>query len=234
MTNLSTLEELCTHSTPPADFLPPGLKWERDLDHQFNITTRNRILRFTHKFSICAKTQETNYKIISRWYRTLVVLRKLFPTTSELCWRCQSDKGALVHIFWSCPRITHFWQVVRGIVQKFTDRTVPDDPAFFLLHASSIPERTYKKSMIRHLLDAAKASIPFHWKSLHPPSFGMWVTKVEKIKKNGGPQPHSSKQAGDIFQNMATIEHIHIFRRRPDPERRYPSTSIINAIVPLN
>lgn len=125
---LTILEELCADEgvlphtlsltyklliTPPADSAPPGLlKWESELDRQFVISTRNQILRFTHKSSICAKTQETNYKIISRWYRTLVVLHKLYPTTSDQCWRCQSNKGTLLHIFWTCPKLTHFWQTV--------------------------------------------------------------------------------------------------------------------------
>lgn len=144
---------------------------------------RQHLLRLTHKSSICAKIQETNYKILSRWYRTPALVHKFFPATSDLCWHCLSDKGTLLHIFWSCPRLKHFWRVVREIVQKFTDRNIPDDPAFFLLHASNIPERVYKKSVIRHLLDAAKACILLHWKSPHPPTIDLWLQKVEEVKK---------------------------------------------------
>lgn len=101
----------------------------------------------------------------------------------DLCWRCRADKGTLIHIFWSCPKLTHFWRVERETVQQFTDRTITDDPAFFLLHASNIPDRIYKKSVIRHLLDAAKACIPLHWKSTLPPTIDLWLQKVEEIKK---------------------------------------------------
>lgn len=117
--SLTTLEELCntsgtiTHTlsltysllnTPQEDFIPPGiLKCERELNCHFNTTKRQHILKFTHKSSICAKIQETNYKIMTRWYRTPALLHKLFPATSDLCWLCGADRGTLNPIFWSCP-----------------------------------------------------------------------------------------------------------------------------------
>lgn len=196
---LTTLEELCTDTgtlphtlslmysllnTPPTDYIPPGLtKWEEELECSFNHTQRQRILRFTHKSSICAKTQETNYKILSRWYRTPVQLHKIFPTTSEVCWRCQKDKGTLLHIFWSCPKLSRFWRVIHETIQLFTDKTITKDPAFFLLHATETPDKVYKRSVIRHLLDAARACIPLCWKSTTPPSIDMWLGKVEDIRQ---------------------------------------------------
>lgn len=162
--SLTTLEKICNASgtiahtlsltysllnTPQADFIPPGLlKWERKLNCHFNTTKRQHILRFTHKSSICAKIQETNYKLLSRWYRTPLILRKFFPATSDLCWRCRADRGTLIHIFWSCPVLDNFWRTLHKVAQKFTERTIPDDPAFFLLHASNIPEKAYKTSVI--------------------------------------------------------------------------------------
>lgn len=93
---LTTLETILTETgtlthtlayglmnTPPSDFVPPGLlKWEIELDCRFNDIKRQRILGFTHKSPICAKIQETNYKILSRWYRTPELLHKFSPTIS--------------------------------------------------------------------------------------------------------------------------------------------------------
>lgn len=122
---LTTLEEICTETgtilhtlslmyklliTPTEDCQNPYIdKWEEDLNCQFTETQKQHILTFTHKSSICAKIQETNYKILTRWYRTPSVLKKCFPTTSDICWRCTQNKGTLLHIFWSCPRIKVFW-----------------------------------------------------------------------------------------------------------------------------
>lgn len=126
------------------------------------------------------KTQKTNYKIVTRWYNTPTKLQKNFPSTSDRCWRCQGDRGT---ILWTCPSLEHFWKTIQHIIQKFTKRPILTDPAFFLLHASNISRKTYKKSLIRHLLDAAKSCIPLCWKSTQSPTISLWLRRVEDIEK---------------------------------------------------
>lgn len=206
---LSLTYALLHTSTP--DFVPPGLlKWEKELNCSFNITKRQQILRFTHKSSICAKTQEKNYKIISHWYRTPALLHKYFPMTSELCWRCQAEKGTLLHVFWSCSKLTNFWQTIRTTMQKFTDYNITNDPAFFLLHASNIPTKTYKKSVIGHLLDAAKACIPLNWKSPKPPTIDLWIKKLEEIKKMED-LIHTAQNRHEKFSNTWQLWNMFIY-----------------------
>lgn len=158
-------------------------KWETDLQCQFTDTQKQTIIRFSLKSSICTKTQELNYKILTRWYYTPVRLHKIFPSSSDRCWRCHSAKRTLLHIFWSCPLLQHFWTTVRMISQKFTDYPMNDNPAFILLHVSSIPPKKYKKSIIRHLLNAAKSCIPLLWKKTLPPTVGMWLRRVVEIRR---------------------------------------------------
>lgn len=96
-------------------------------------------LGFTYKSSICTGIQETNFKILTRWYNTPAKLHRVFPSTSDHCWRCQEEQGILLHIFWNCPKLEQLWKEVCLIAQKFTERPFSDDPAFFLFHASNIP-----------------------------------------------------------------------------------------------
>lgn len=181
-----------------------------ELDCIFSTTKRQQILRFTHKSSICAKTQETNYNILSRWYRTPALLHKFFPMGSDLCWCCRAEKGTLLHVFWSCPRLTDFWRTIREMVQKFTDHNITDDPAFFLLHASNILARTYKNSVIRRLLDAAKACIPLHWKSPIPPTIDLWLKKVGEIKKMED-LSHTAQNRQEKFSETWQLWNIFIY-----------------------
>lgn len=90
----------CPAAQPHLSFI---YKRERDF---WGIRLR---LRFSLKSSICTKIQETNYKLLKRWYLTPHLLHKYYPATNYLCWRCQGDKRMLLHIFWSCPQLTHFW-----------------------------------------------------------------------------------------------------------------------------
>lgn len=158
-------------------------KWKVDLNRSFTVTQKQNILRFALKSSICTKIQEPNYKMMTGWYYTPQVLHKYFLNATDRCWRCQVDRGALFHIFWSCPKLQHFWTFVRNIAQKFTDHRIPDDPAFFLLHVSKIAAKQYKKPIVQHLLNAAKSRIPLLWKKQTPPSIGTWWHKVEEINE---------------------------------------------------
>lgn len=135
-------------------------KWEKDLDHTFMSAQVQRIIMSTLKFSICTKIQETNYKPLTRWYLTPHALHTRYPEASKICWRCQKNRGTILHVFWSCPKLTFFWTKIRETIQKFTEYNIPNDPAFFLLHVSTMSAKLYKKSIVRHLLNAAKACIP--------------------------------------------------------------------------
>lgn len=169
---------------PPDNFQLPTLEaWERDLQCTLTSKQKQNILHFTFKSSICTKTQETNYKLLTRWYNTPAKFQKFFPSSSGLCWRCGEESGTILHVFWSFPRLEQFWKSIQQTIQRFTERPVSADPAFFLLHATTMSSKTYKKSLIRHLLDAAKACIPLLWKSTGTPSMGMWLRKVEDVRK---------------------------------------------------
>lgn len=46
------------------------------------------------------------------------LLHKHYPTMSDRCCRCQDGGGTLLHIFWSCPKLTHFWARSEGLLKN--------------------------------------------------------------------------------------------------------------------
>lgn len=64
---------------------------------------------------------------------------------------------------------------------KSTDFEIPDDPAVFLLHVSTMSTKTYKKTVLRHLLNGAQAYIPLLWKQQTPTTIALWLRKVEDM-----------------------------------------------------
>lgn len=141
----------------------------------------DRILLFSYKTSICAKHQEAKFKVLSQWYHTPVKSHRMYPQCLDLCWTCWEDIGSLFYIFWSCRLLQSYKTEVHCIVQKFTDRVLPSDPAFFLLHQHNIPSKAYRKSILPLLITAAKACIPLFWKQTQPPSIAVWLKKVVDI-----------------------------------------------------
>lgn len=150
--------------------MPSISKWERDLNKTFTPTQRRNIMYLAINSSINTRTQELNYKLLTRCYYTPSRLSKFSAETSDRCWRCRKEEGTLLHIFWSCTKIRKYWLEVQKISQKLTDFLIPNDPAFFLLHCSQIPGQVYKKSVLCHLVNAAKACVTMYWRDTGPPS----------------------------------------------------------------
>lgn len=122
--------------TSPENYQIPTLRtWERDMQCNFTSRQKQNILYFTFKSSICTKMQETNYKLVTRWYNTPDKLQKIFPSSSGICWRCGEEQGMIIHVFWTCRRLEQFWKSIQQTIQKFTERQVVADPGLFLLHA---------------------------------------------------------------------------------------------------
>lgn len=99
----------------------------------------------THKHSISAKMQETAYKLQTNWYTTPAKLNVWNPQTPSICWRCGSDTGVLINIWWHCPRLVRFWNQVREIIKKITGTKLLLNGAYCLLHISNFPLKRYKK-----------------------------------------------------------------------------------------
>lgn len=77
----------------------------------------------------------------------------------------------------------NYWGMVRCITQNFTEYQIPYDTVLFLLHLSKIQTKRYKKSLVQHLLNAAKTRIPLFGKQQCPLTIACWLKWVEDMNK---------------------------------------------------
>lgn len=182
---LTTFERLCaltspqnhliffTHSPLFTECQPNDSKacaaWQRDLYLSLTPEEWKKIYLNIYKGSINVSTQENGYKVQSCWYRMPAILHKFKPTISDIYWRCHEHYGSLIHIWWDCPRIQIFWAEVHRITPHVTSYDLERTPAQFLLHHSPLSNKSYHKSLVIHMINAAKQCIPFHWKSQTSP-----------------------------------------------------------------
>lgn len=89
-------------------------QWERWLNITLSPADRLKCYTLTHTFLITCKSREKNYKIMTRWYRSPVMIQKMFPHTfakdalnkMALCyifsgsvpWYAPSGKGSMINI----------------------------------------------------------------------------------------------------------------------------------------
>lgn len=95
-------------------------QWETDMSTDLSAEEWGYVFSHIHKGSMNVSIQENGYKTCSRWYRTPVKLHKYYPEISPLCWRCNADPGSLLHIWWDCPLIQHFWREIHRLTTNIT------------------------------------------------------------------------------------------------------------------
>lgn len=156
-------------------------QWERALVLDLSKEDWERIHTHIHKGSTNISAQENRFKIYSRWYRTSDRIHKYQPGVSPLCWRCNEAHGSLLYIWWCCPLIQPFGKEVHRLTIQITIYSPDFTPVQYLLHHTSIPQSAYKRSLILHLINAAKFCIPIHWKDNTHPSISEWLQRIEKI-----------------------------------------------------
>ncbi len=52
------------------------------------------------------------FKILHQFYWTLSRLFRLGLKDSATCWKCCINKGTVVHMLWSCPKINQYWMKI--------------------------------------------------------------------------------------------------------------------------
>lgn len=111
----------CTqHCCPPI----PLPRWHSGLNGRETAivcseSDKTKFIQNIHKTSRCTRYQESGFKLLTRWYRTPCILKKIFRDQSDRCWRCGVAEGSLLHIFWDCMLICRFWKKVRTHLTKF-------------------------------------------------------------------------------------------------------------------
>lgn len=155
-------------------------KWEQELSISLTEKEWETIHTLIHKGTLNVQVQENAYKILTRWYRTPLKLHHFNPTLPMHCWRCKTDTGSLIHVWWTCPKLQPFWREVHRIIQQVTTYTLDFTPEQFLIHHSTIPHHSYFRSLAMHMVNAAKMCVPYKWRSHDPPTLADWFKRIQK------------------------------------------------------
>lgn len=161
---------------------PSHESWNRDLQTHLTTDDWNTIHDYAHKGSLNVLIQENGYKVITRCYRTPSRLHKSSSDTPDTCWRCGTEVGTMLHVWWACDKLQPFWKEVHDLITHITTFTLDFTPAQFLLHHTSLSKREYHKSLAMHMVNAARLCIPKHWRSTCTPMIRECFARLTKIK----------------------------------------------------
>ena len=115
-----------------------------------------------------------------RTYITPVKLNRFSSDNSDLCYKCNQDKGSWFHCVWDCGKIQDFWREVSHMVFKMLSVQLPLHPKIFIL--GSYPPSPHINNKVKPLIDMcllqAKRMIALNWKNTTRPSIGQWLREM--------------------------------------------------------
>ena len=154
---------LNTHSTPEKS--QPMLQWEAELNDTFPLDTWLTMSENLRKSNKAISFRETPMKLFARWYLTPSKIHTFYPSLSPNCFRgCQSE-GTLLHLFWSCPRLSQLWIEAASRFEKSSKHRFPLTPQICVLYGN-IPDVPLPCSRLFHsLCSSIQWMIALNWRS---------------------------------------------------------------------
>lgn len=162
---------------------PPHFdKWNVELGKNFSADQIEYMLKKSLTFSQSYIYQEMHYKLITRWYKTPILMHRINQAIPECCWRCKKEIGNYVHIWFTCPLLVSFWDSLNKIVNEVFHSEVTFTVELVMFYLFDVNQADIKSNLCIFFLNAAKILIPRKWLQEKPPTVAEWLLEVQKIQ----------------------------------------------------
>uniref|UniRef100_A0A670HP09 Reverse transcriptase domain-containing protein n=1 Tax=Podarcis muralis TaxID=64176 RepID=A0A670HP09_PODMU len=94
------------------------IKWAQDIGYNIMFEDWERLWTTGIKFTACSALKENIMKMIYRWYMTPVKLAKIYHLSDNKCWKCKEAEGTFFHLWWTCPKVKAFWEMIYNELKK--------------------------------------------------------------------------------------------------------------------
>lgn len=86
------------------------------------------IKKFNQPFLVNIAIKESRFKLLDRWYLTPKLLGRMFPYLGDNFWKCNQEDADYLHMWWGCPRVHRFWNMVGETLSQIIGANIPMDP----------------------------------------------------------------------------------------------------------
>uniref|UniRef100_A0A670K0T0 Reverse transcriptase domain-containing protein n=1 Tax=Podarcis muralis TaxID=64176 RepID=A0A670K0T0_PODMU len=154
------------------------IKWAQDIGYNIMFEDWERLWTTGMKFTACTALKENIMKMIYRWYMTPVKLAKIYHLSDNKCWKCKEAEGTFFHLWWTCPKVKAFWEMIYNELKKVFKYTFHKKPEAFLL--GIVGQRVLKKdrTFFLYATTAARILIAKYWKAQELPTLEEWHTQL--------------------------------------------------------
>uniref|UniRef100_A0A670JTK1 Reverse transcriptase domain-containing protein n=1 Tax=Podarcis muralis TaxID=64176 RepID=A0A670JTK1_PODMU len=154
------------------------IKWAQDIGHDIMFDDWEQLWNTGIKFTACNALRENIMKMIYRWYMTPVKLAKIYHLPSNKCWKCNEIEGTFYHLWWTCPKVKAYWEMIYNEIKKVLKWTFLKKPEAFLLGmvGQLVPRKD--KNFFMYATTAARILLAKYWKTQQLPTLEEWQAKV--------------------------------------------------------
>ena len=155
-------------------------KWEEDLGEQISEEHWGKIIDRICSTSICLKHSVIQFKIIHRLHWSKARLCKVKADLDPTCDRCRREPATLIHMFWTCPKLSRFWESIFNTLSKVCKTSLEPCPfiALFGVTLRNVSLTKLQTNMIAFCTFLARRMILQKWKDASPPVYTHWVREV--------------------------------------------------------
>lgn len=176
-------------------------KWAKELNKPFNDTQIQGLINNAFSNLKSYSYQEMQFKLVSRWYKTPVLMNRINPQIPKSCWRCGDGIGDYVHIWFKCPRISNFWKEINNIINDVFNTNVTLSSNMVIFNLYDVKQSVVKSELCTYFLSVAKKLIPRNWLQINPPTIREWFAELQKVQS-------FEKRRWRVLLNPAKFDHI--------------------------
>lgn len=139
-----------------------------------------KIIQRIYSSSVCLRHTVVHFKIVHRLHWSKDRLSKFKPDLDPTYDRCKQVPATLLHMFWTCLKLSRFWQSIFEAFSKIHGKTIHPSPLISLFGVASVDVslRGCNINRIAFCSLLARRLILSKLKDSQPPTYRYWIKEV--------------------------------------------------------
>lgn len=160
---------------------PVMIKWMQDLNETIYLEEWERVWKVDLKMLRSVSLKENYYKMLHRWHLSPTKMAKIFPGTTNICWKCKENIGTYIHQWWYCKKAKCYWKKIQEIIKNITTKELELSPKIFLLNIIPTNIDKNNKHIMVNIITTARILFASYWKRTEIPNTSELINKIYEL-----------------------------------------------------